>query len=201
MEMPVRHPRPRLTAQDWVDAASAVMAENGLEAVAVEPVARRLGATKGSFYWHFTDRAALLRAVVDRWSGRTAEIIERLSAVSDPRHRVEALFASVYEGTDTWWARIEIQLLSRAADPAVADALVAATDRRIEFIASCLRESGTSDEAAHDGALQAYAMWIGLLQLAVALPGVAPKGDDALRFRTATLRLLGHLTDADALGS
>lgn len=193
MDMRDRDAARRLRAEDWVDAASAVLSEGGLEAIAVEPVARRLGATKGSFYWHFADRAALVRAVVDRWSSRTGAIIERLSAIPDPHRRLDALFASVYEGTDTNWARMELQLLSRAADPRIADALAAVTDRRIEFIANCLRETGSSGEVARDGALQAYAMWIGLLQIDVALPGVAPTGEGASRFRAAILRLLSHL--------
>ena len=45
---------------DWVEAARSAMVEGGIDAVAVEPLARRLGVTKGSFYWHFKDRRALL---------------------------------------------------------------------------------------------------------------------------------------------
>ena len=48
-----------LTAANWAEAALDAIAENGIEAVAVEPLARRLGVTKGSFYWHFTHREAL----------------------------------------------------------------------------------------------------------------------------------------------
>ena len=48
----------RLAREDWVDAALAAIAEGGVAAVAVEPIAARLGTTKGSFYWHFHDRDA-----------------------------------------------------------------------------------------------------------------------------------------------
>ncbi|MCB0892947.1 MAG: helix-turn-helix transcriptional regulator, partial [Propionibacteriaceae bacterium] len=47
----------RLSRQDWVDAALRSTAQVGLENVSVEALAKTLNATKGSFYWHFTDRA------------------------------------------------------------------------------------------------------------------------------------------------
>ena len=46
--------------QAWLDAAYATFRSEGLAAVRVEPLARSLGATKGSFYWHFHDRAELV---------------------------------------------------------------------------------------------------------------------------------------------
>ena len=52
----------RLSADDWAQAALDLIAEQGVSAVAVEPLARRLGVTKGSFYWHFPSRDALLQA-------------------------------------------------------------------------------------------------------------------------------------------
>ena len=55
------------SADDWVDAAYRRFNEGGLAAVRVEAVARDLGATKGSFYWHFTDRGALVDDVLTRW--------------------------------------------------------------------------------------------------------------------------------------
>ena len=56
----------RLSAEDWAQAALDLIAEQGVGAVAVEPLARRLGVTKGSFYWHFPSRDALLQAALER---------------------------------------------------------------------------------------------------------------------------------------
>ena len=56
--------RKRLTARDWADAALAAIGERGLAGVAVEPLAARLGTTKGSFYWHFANRDALIEAAL-----------------------------------------------------------------------------------------------------------------------------------------
>ena len=57
----------RLTREDWANAALRAIAREGLRAVAVEPMAKRLGVTKGSFYWHFKTRADLIQAAVELW--------------------------------------------------------------------------------------------------------------------------------------
>jgi AcrR family transcriptional regulator len=72
----------RLGAEDWTMAALAAIADGGLGMVAVEPLAARLGATKGSFYWHFTDRAALLDALLSEWEAERAVAMAELPVVS-----------------------------------------------------------------------------------------------------------------------
>src|SRR5690606_41191321 len=73
---PPKTERPaRLRAEDWAVAALDVIAEQGLAAVAVEPLARRLGVTKGSFYWHFPSREALLVAALERWEAMEQETV------------------------------------------------------------------------------------------------------------------------------
>ena len=57
----------RLDAAAWVAAAFDALADGGIDAVRVEPLAKALGITKGSFYWHFADRRALLDAMLDAW--------------------------------------------------------------------------------------------------------------------------------------
>src|SRR5215211_1580023 len=83
---PAEPPRAdRLRAEDWTKAALAAIAEKGVANVSIERLARELGATKGSFYWHFKDRPALIAAALDRWErDYTDRIIERLSEIDDP---------------------------------------------------------------------------------------------------------------------
>jgi AcrR family transcriptional regulator len=65
----------RLDAAAWIAAAFDALAEGGIDAVRVEPLAKALGITKGSFYWHFADRRALLDAMLEAWmQGRVAAI-------------------------------------------------------------------------------------------------------------------------------
>jgi AcrR family transcriptional regulator len=57
----------RLSVDDWIDAGLALLAEEGPSGVKIDRLCVRLGVTKGSFYWHFTDLAAFLKALADRW--------------------------------------------------------------------------------------------------------------------------------------
>src|ERR1051325_671237 len=75
----------RLDAEAWVTSAFDALAEGGVDAVRVEPLAKALGITKGSFYWHFADRRALLDAMLSTWAdGRIAAIRVQTSAHGAP---------------------------------------------------------------------------------------------------------------------
>src|SRR3954452_8237602 len=86
----------RLSAADWEQAALETLAESGLGAVAVESLARRLGVTKGSFYWHFPTREALIKAALERWERRDEdEVMAPIEPIADPRARLRELFKRV----------------------------------------------------------------------------------------------------------
>lgn len=84
----------------WVSAGFTALIRGGAEGVRVEPLARDLGVTKGSFYWHFADREALLDAIVAAWEEvATSNIIERVEAVGeDAKGRLRALIAITTSG-------------------------------------------------------------------------------------------------------
>ena len=58
-----------LQPDDWIRAAFARLSTEGIESVRIELLARDLGVSKGSFYWHFQDREELLAKMLDRWEG------------------------------------------------------------------------------------------------------------------------------------
>ena len=71
-------PRAALDREAWIEAAIGTLAEHGVAGVRVESLAKSLGVTKGSFYWHFRDRPDLLAAVLDFWKqGRISDIIRQ----------------------------------------------------------------------------------------------------------------------------
>src|ERR687888_537455 len=85
----------QLSASDWVRAAMEAIVEHGVAAVAVEPLAARLGATKGSFYHHFANRDALIVAALEDWeTAQTEAVIERLDLIRDPGERLRAVIAA-----------------------------------------------------------------------------------------------------------
>jgi AcrR family transcriptional regulator len=89
-------PEARLSAADWETAALDALADGGLAGIAIQPLARRLGVTKGSFYWHFADREALLAAALAHWeTSHTERVIEAVESVRDPRERLARLIGRV----------------------------------------------------------------------------------------------------------
>lgn len=85
---------PKLGRQDWIDTGLSVLAESGVEAVRVEPLAKLMKVTKGSFYWHFKDRNELLNAILEEWVRLdTSSVIERVNQLeADPKTRLLQLF-------------------------------------------------------------------------------------------------------------
>lgn len=61
-----------LDVEAWVEAAFDLLAEGGIDAVRVDPLSKRLGVSRGSFYWHFKDRAALHSGMLKDWRKRAS---------------------------------------------------------------------------------------------------------------------------------
>ncbi len=81
MEPTRKPPRIQLDRDAWIDAATEVLADEGIAGLRVEVLAKRLKVTKGSFYWHFRDRQDLLSGVLEQWrAGRIRDIIKQTSA-------------------------------------------------------------------------------------------------------------------------
>src|SRR5229473_524512 len=69
----------RLGREDWLRAARLALLHGGPESVQVERLARELKVTKGSFYWHFKNRQALLEALLLEWEAEKSLLVELLS--------------------------------------------------------------------------------------------------------------------------
>jgi AcrR family transcriptional regulator len=173
--------RTRLSRQDWVDAALEAIAEGGLAAVAVVPLAERLGATKGSFYWHFPSREALIEAALAAWEqSTTSAVIAEIDAASqDPRQQLRLLFKRVAELAAR--DRIELALLATADHPSVRPALDRVTRRRIDFAAELFQRLGFPRAEAKRRALLAYSAYLGYAQLVHATPQLLPQTQSARR--------------------
>jgi len=182
----------RLTRDDWITAALVAIADGGLAAVGVEPLAARLGATKGSFYWHFENRDALLGAAISRWEQETTtDVVAEITAARDaPASQFRRLVAGVIERAEQ--DRVGPALLASAAHPAVAPVLERVTAARLDLITVVFRRLGFPQAQARRRALLAYSSYLGHGQLAHSTPGVLPATragrraylDDAIRALT-----------------
>lgn len=158
----------RLSAEDWAQAALDLIAEQGVSAVAVEPLARRLGVTKGSFYWHFPSRDALLQAALERWESVEQEsVFGSLEAVPDPRERLRALFQLV--GHEVKPHIIYSELLKALDHPAVQPVIDRVSQRRLEYLVASFRQAGLVRQDAIHRARLTYAAYVGFLQLSLQL--------------------------------
>ncbi len=154
----------RLSTEDWAQAALEVIAEQGVAAVAVEPLARRLGVTKGSFYWHFPSRDALLQAALERWEQVEEEtVFGSVEAVPDPRERLRALFLVVAHEAKSHI--IYSELLKALDHPIVKPVIERVSDRRLDYLTASFRQAGMSRTDAQQRARLAYAAYVGFLQL------------------------------------
>jgi AcrR family transcriptional regulator len=162
-------PDQSLDRERWEAAALDAFEEGGLAAVAVEPLARRLGVTKGSFYWHFKDRRALLDATVARWERLHVDgPLERLATVEDPRERLRGLLAAASGKPPS----IFLRMLDGVDDPAVAAAVERAARLRVAFLAKAYRELGLTRARAQRQAVYAYSTYVGRAHLSRHAPDV-----------------------------
>lgn len=130
MENIAKKPRTQLDRTAWVAGATEVLAEEGIAGLRVEVLAKRLKVTKGSFYWHFTDRRDLLMAVLAQWKeGRIRDIIKQTRA--QPGHELEQIYhvIDVYSASRSRRGMmIELAVRDWARRDAEAGAIVAEVD-------------------------------------------------------------------------
>ena len=158
----------RLSADDWAQAALDQIAEQGVSAVAVEPLARRLGVTKGSFYWHFPSRDALLQAALERWETHEQdEVFGQLEGITNPAQRLGALFKLVANEVQSHV--IYSELLKALDNPAVQPVIGRVSKRRLDYLMLAFRQVGMPRAEAQNRAHLTYAAYVGFLQLSLQL--------------------------------
>lgn len=158
----------RLSAEDWARAALELIAEQGVGAVAVEPLARRLGVTKGSFYWHFPSRDALLQAALERWElFEQDQVFGSLEEVADPRERLRQLF--LVAAHEVQAHVVYSELLKSLDHPMVRPFIDRVSQRRMDYLIASFRQAGLSSTDARHRARLAYAAYVGFIQLSLQL--------------------------------
>jgi AcrR family transcriptional regulator len=183
-DAPARAP---LTPQDWVDAALELLVDHGIDAVRVDVLAKRIGVTRGSFYWHFRDRDDLLSAVLRHWQQVTTErLIERWEAAAaagqTSAQQVRELMTLPRRGrTAARAARIELAMRAWARrDAAARKALDEIDGRRIDWGTGRFRALGFDDEEARARSFLLYAYQV-TESLLPPRTGVAERDERALR--------------------
>jgi AcrR family transcriptional regulator len=154
------------TDRDWIDAGLRALVAGGPEAVRVEPLAKAMKVTKGSFYWHFADRGALLDAILDRWETvATQGVIDRVDRVSGgPRAQLEALL-EITSQSDTA-PRLEGAIRAwSASDPRAAKVTKRVDKLRERYVADLLVAAGLARQLAEQRSRILYLALLGEFSL------------------------------------
>ena len=134
-----------LTREDWLVAAVGALRQHGIEGVRIDVLARELGVSRGSFYWHFRDRSALLECIMQRWEEETEWLITGASEGSSPRERAYRFFelaiVSPYppDREIFAWAR---------RDDAIARRVGLVEEKRMAFFTRVLEDEGVASAFA-----------------------------------------------------
>lgn len=153
-----------LTPKDWEQAALELIAEKGISGLAVEPLARRLGITKGSFYWHFPGRNELLEAALLRWEQQDQVNLEKSLKMRDqPLERLENFIWRTTQQTLTH--QIHLAMCAAREHEVIRPVLQRVTNRRIAFLAHAIAELGFEEAAANQRAMLLCSAYVGYLHL------------------------------------
>jgi AcrR family transcriptional regulator len=144
----------------WVDAALQALAAGGPDAVRVEALAVRLGVSKGGFYWHFTNRPALLEEMLDTWEKTGTEDIIALvdSQPADPRAKVQQLFE--LSSSADFAVELALRDWSRR-DGDVAERLHRVDNRRMGYLRSLFGQFCVDEKDVEARSMLAYSLLIG----------------------------------------
>ena len=132
----------RLTAQDWIDFALMRLAHEGFDALKADVLARKLGVSRGSFYWHFADLGTFHARVIEHWKQVSTEaIIADIERYESQEERLDALLRHAFgQG-----AALEIRMRAWAENNADAARALDDVDRRRRgYIERMLLEAGVT---------------------------------------------------------
>jgi AcrR family transcriptional regulator len=156
-------PATRTPPARWVEEGLRALAVGGPDAVRIEPLAQALGVTKGGFYGYFSDRGALLEAMLDMWEGRVIDdVIERVEGEGgDARARLRRLFALTSSAAGEL-LKIELAIRDWARrDRDVAKRLKRVDNRRMEFMRPLFADFCRDGAAVEARCLLVFSLFIG----------------------------------------
>lgn len=152
----------RTPRSSWIDEGLRALAAGGPDAVRIEPLARALGVTKGGFYWHFSDRRALLEEMLDTWERVSIdEVIDRVEGGGgDARARLRRLFGLASTGDELLRIDLAVRDWSRR-EHTVAERLRRVDNRRMDYLRSLFGAFCPDEDEVEVRCMLVLSLWIG----------------------------------------
>jgi AcrR family transcriptional regulator len=182
--MVATHMTDQLSAKDWLDQGLKTLAQNGFTALKAEPLAKAMGVSRGSFYWHFADIAAFHAAILKHWREVAAErVIAGLEASARDANPLALLLRRAFGNKQA----LEKAVRSWAAvDPKARAAVQAIDRRRVDYVDHMLQQAGLEADVARARAQILYWAFLGYALSDQALPQGKQQSvvDELLRIAT-----------------
>lgn len=149
----------QLSAKDWLDQGLKTLTDSGFTALKAEPLAKAMGVSRGSFYWHFADISAFHAAILRHWRDVAAEqVIANVEASAKDDNPLPLLLSRAFGG------RLALENAVRTwatVDPIARAAVQAIDRRRLSYIEALLKRSGLSADVARARAQILYWAFLG----------------------------------------
>lgn len=158
-----------LDRRAWIEAALAVLVRDGIEAVKIASLAEQLGITRGSFYWHFRNRADLTDALLAVWAQRNTAAV--VSAADAPADTLQAAIMGIFEvwvSPEGFDHRLDFSVRAWGrSDGRVGTAVRAADEARVAALTRMFARHGVAAKEAFIRARVLYFTQIGYYALEV----------------------------------
>jgi len=151
----------------WLQAACDALLESGVDAVKIQPLAKRLGISRTSFYWFFRDREELLSALVARWRDKnTGGLIRQSEAYAESLAEAMLNVFDCWLDRDLFDSQFEFAIRSWALQaPEVLAEVQKADQMRIEALTRMFVRFGYKESVADVHARTTYLVQIGYISM------------------------------------
>jgi AcrR family transcriptional regulator len=152
----------RTAREAWVEEGLRTLASGGVDAVRVEALAKTLEVTKGGFYGYFSDRAALLEAMLDTWEREATDdvLVQVEGRGGDLRERARLAGQLTFSSDRLLPIDLAIRDWARR-DDAVAARLRRVDNKRIELLREAIGSVCPDPDEVEARSLLAFCAAIG----------------------------------------
>ena len=133
-----------LSREKWLELAVRAMSRECKTKFSLDSLIEAMPVSKGSFYWHFKDRAGFLVALVDYWDRNdTQSVIDALETLPDSASAAEKLWELMCIVYEMDFARYDLLIRSLVLEfPDIREAVQAVDRKRLDTVRMLFSEMG-----------------------------------------------------------